>query len=341
MAILSECSITRATWNDIDDIMEFIKRYWNPNHILCKSRQFFEWQYCYHGEVCFVIARNNISHELEGVVGYIPYSNEEERDVFGALWKVRNNHYPMLGLKLKLYLMRSIHAKSLTAIGLNINTLELHRRSGSAVGRLKHYYLLSDLEEYVIAKISTKFIPDYNHEREQFLLSEVKEVETLKVLFDKEKIESKSPRKSFAFFCHRYCQHPVYQYRLQGVYDHEDLLGCFVTREISCNSSSVLRIVDYIGDVSAIAHTGAALRNMLDGHYEYIDFYLYGIQDDILRDAGFVLKQDDDVNIIPNYFEPFVQENIALDFFADSLENIVLFKGDGDQDRPNFIPIPI
>ena len=77
------------------------------------------------------------------------------------------------------------------------------------------------------------------------------------------------------------------------------------------------------------------MQGLLKG-YEYIDFYLYGIEDDILRDAGFVL-QDDDVNIIPNYFEPFVQKNISLDFYADSLEEIILFKGDGDQDRPNFI----
>lgn len=335
MASLSECTITNAAWDDIDDIMKFIEQYWSSTHILCRSRKFFEWQYCYHGEVGFVIARNNTSHELEGIVGYIPYSEEEERDVFGALWKVRSDHYPMLGLKLKLYLMRSIHAKSLSGIGLNPSTLELHKRSGSVLGRLRHYYLLSDLEEYIVAKISTKVIPDYNHEREQFILTEVKEREALRRLCDKEKLEKKTPRKSFDFLCHRYWQHPVYQYRFQGIYRGEELLGCFVTRKIQCDSS-ILRIVDYIGDIEAIAHTGAALRDMLDG-YEYMDFYLYGIRNDILEDAGFALKQDDDINIIPNYFEPFVQKNIVLDFFADSLENIVLFKGDGDQDRPNFM----
>lgn len=337
MASLSECMITGATQDDIDDIMKFIEQYWSPAHILCQSRHFFEWQYCYHGEVCFVIARNNVSHELEGIVGYIPYSEEDDRDVLGALWKVRNDRYPMLGLKLKLYLMRSIHARSLSGIGLNTNTLELHKRSGSLVGRLAHYYLLSDLEEYKIAKISNKIIPDYNHSMEQFILSEVKVIDEVKVLCDKEKLEKKTPRKSFDFFCHRYCQHPAYQYQFQGVYNNDALLGCFVMRQIHCNSSTILRIVDYIGDVRAIAHTGAALRNMLAEKYEYIDFYLYGIRDDILWDAGFALKRNDDVNIIPNYFEPFVRENIVLYFYTDSLENIVLFKGDGDQDRPNFI----
>ncbi|WP_287331572.1 hypothetical protein [Parabacteroides sp.] len=316
--------------------MKFIEQYWNPEHILCKSRQFFEWQHYYHGEVCFVVAENNCSHELEGIVGYIPYSEEKERDVFGALWKVRNKNYPMLGLKMKLYLMRSINARTLSGIGLNAKTQELHRRSGSFIGKLKHYYLLADLEEYKIAHIVTKMIPDYNRAKEQFELMEIKESEQLRGLCEGEKQQYKSPRKSFDFFSHRYLQHPVYQYQFWGVQNGVNLLGVFVTRDLSHNSSCVLRIVDYIGDIEAIANTGAALRELVRG-YEYIDFYLYGIRDNILLDAGFTLKQDDDSNIIPNYFEPFVQKNVSLDFYADSLDDIILFKGDGDQDRPNFI----
>ncbi len=335
MASLAECTIRKAEFDDIENIMKFIERYWNPNHILCKSRKFFEWQHYYHGEVCFIIAENNCRHEIEGIVGYIPYSEEEKRDVLGALWKVRNNHYPMLGLKLKLYLMRSINAKTLSGIGLNKDTLELHRRSGSVLGKLKHYYLLSDVKKYNIAVIAAKRILDYNQEKEQFALREIKKADILMVLCEKEKISNKHPRKSFDFICHRYWNHPVYRYQFWGIYNENNVLGTFIMREVEYHSTLVLRIVDYIGDVEAIAHTGKALQGLLKG-YEYIDFYLYGIEDDILRDAGFVL-QDDDVNIIPNYFEPFVQKNISLDFYADSLEEIILFKGDGDQDRPNFI----
>jgi hypothetical protein len=43
------------------------------------------------------------------------------------------------------------------------------------------------------------------------------------------------------------------------------------------------------------------------------------------------------LNIIPNYFEPFVAENIDIYFFSNTNEKVYIFKGDGDQDRPNFI----
>ena len=69
MASLAECTIRKAEFDDIENIMKFIERYWNPNHILCKSRKFFEWQHYYHGEVCFIIAENNCRHEIEGIVG--------------------------------------------------------------------------------------------------------------------------------------------------------------------------------------------------------------------------------------------------------------------------------
>ena len=44
--------------------------------------------------------------------------------------------------------------------------------------------------------------------------------------------------------------------------------------------------------------------------------------------------------VIPNYFEPFIQENISISYFTDSqnLENLRIFKADGDQDRPSIMP---
>lgn len=55
-----------------------------------------------------------------------------------------------------------------------------------------------------------------------------------------------------------------------------------------------------------------------------------------MYEAGFVEVNEEDGNIIPNYFEPFVQENI--DIWVDSRDDNSLFtKADADQDRPNII----
>ena len=63
------------------------------------------------------------------------------------------------------------------------------------------------------------------------------------------------------------------------------------------------------------------------------------MSEEVIKSSGFVEVPDDsDDIIIPNYFEPFLKKNIKIYFFIDrSLEDsrIIIFKGDGDQDRPN------
>ena len=58
-------------------------------------------------------------------------------------------------------------------------------------------------------------------------------------------------------------------------------------------------------------------------------------EEDVLE-AGFTEVNEEDGNIIPNYFGPFLQENI--DIWVDSKDKNSLFtKADADQDRPNTI----
>lgn len=72
--------------------------------------------------------------------------------------------------------------------------------------------------------------------------------------------------------------------------------------------------------------------------YEYIDFYNFGINQKILNKAGFELNKYNKDIIIPNYFEPFLQKNIKLYYVSwPKKTSFPIFKGDGDQDRPNFI----
>ncbi len=66
---------------------------------------------------------------------------------------------------------------------------------------------------------------------------------------------------------------------------------------------------------------------------EYVDFYETGLSEERMESAGWK-KVKDSGNVIPNYFSPFVQENIDINYMAQEKE-VVLFKADGDQDRPN------
>ena len=68
--------------------------------------------------------------------------------------------------------------------------------------------------------------------------------------------------------------------------------------------------------------------------YEYVDFYCLGFEESYILKAGFTLREENDTNIIPNFFSPFVQENIDI-WVDSSKEGCLFFKADGDQDRPN------
>ena len=70
---------------------------------------------------------------------------------------------------------------------------------------------------------------------------------------------------------------------------------------------------------------------------EYVDILNYGISVKIFEKLGFSkLDFSTDKIIIPNFFNPFVQENIKIEFsYKSDYDDFVIFRGDGDQDRPS------
>nr|MCR4746137.1 hypothetical protein [Lachnospiraceae bacterium] len=73
---------------------------------------------------------------------------------------------------------------------------------------------------------------------------------------------------------------------------------------------------------------------MKKNNYEYIDFYEYGLDDIYLKNAGFNERIIEDENIIPNYYEPFEKQNVDI-WGHFQTDTALIFKADGDQDRPN------
>ena len=90
-----------------------------------------------------------------------------------------------------------------------------------------------------------------------------------------------------------------------------------------------------IGEDEGLSYCGSALDRLLrDNEYEFIDLYSHGIPIDRLENCGLKIMTERDENIIPNYFEPFVQENVDINFIY-SWGDFRMFRGDGDQDRPS------
>lgn len=59
--------------------------------------------------------------------------------------------------------------------------------------------------------------------------------------------------------------------------------------------------------------------------YEYVDIYSFGIPVEIYEQGGFIRCGENSENIIPNYFHPFVQENISLKLVDSKIEGVRLF----------------
>ncbi len=69
---------------------------------------------------------------------------------------------------------------------------------------------------------------------------------------------------------------------------------------------------------------------------EYIDILNFGIAEKIFYKLGFNKLDVKGNIIIPNYFEPFLLENIEINCAYRGTDEYVIFKADSDQDRPSF-----
>ena len=147
------------------------------------------------------------------------------------------------------------------------------------------------------------------------------------------------PHKDKNYFIKRYFNHPIYSYEVYGIYFDNKVISLLVTREVAVGDSKILRIMDFLGDENALEYVSKSLYEIVvENNYEYVDFMSFGFDKDNLNKAGFdKIDIESKAIIAPNYFAPFVQENIKINFMADTkeIEKLRICKADGDQDRPS------
>lgn len=346
-----------AQKKDIPAIMKFIEEYWASNHILAHDREIFEFQYVYGDEVCFVLNEDQETGEIDSVLGYIPYGTEGDRDIFTAIWKVNKSSGFMQGTELICYLEKYGRCKNLYCVGLATRVVSIMKYLRKKIADFDHYYRLNPaVKEYRIAEIHTfpegfpgqsgatgqpqpaekPQTPDMSEgvaPQAQFKrVSEFAQVEQMLAKGSEERFPYKTP----SYVKRRYFEHPEYEYdkwhiRLDG---KEALLVCRVQEAAG---SRVYRVIDCLGDLGCIAGCGKLFEQIFtEADYEYADCLVCGMDESLMKAAGFTRKSEEDGNIIPNYFEPFEKRNVTIHNFMPKNVDTVMFKGDGDQDRPNF-----
>lgn len=328
-----------AQKSDIKNIMKFIDTCWKKGHILGTDRVFFEYEHLLDEGVTYVISVNNDNaNDINAILGYIPYG-KSNRDVMTVMWKANHTAHSSLGLELFQYLKENGDVRIMASPGTNPKLKGVYCYLGYLFGKLTQWYRLSQRKEYCVADISNDEIPNVHG---CVTYTKLNTWDSMAAQFDFEGYNRNAkPYKEQWYIKKRYFNHSIFTYEVFGVRkngvpectdDKYPLVVIF--RVINVNGTSVLRLIDCIGDFSILALISNLLDDVLQKYdAEYVDCYEVGLPDFWMSGAGFK-KVEGSGNIIPNYFEPFVRENIDIYYFSND-PDIVLFKGDGDQDRPN------
>lgn len=328
-----------AKKKDIKQIMYFIKKNWDENHILAKNYNFFCYEFLNDKRINFILAYNKKTKILEAIQGFIPYRNTKNKHICGSITCVnQKSKKPFLGIETMSAMLQITKPKTYCGIGTNFKTMiplvkKFFKRN---VGIMDHYYILNnDLKKYEIAKISKKNRSSFYRINNQYNLQKIQNFESLNKQFNLNKNLKYFPDKDNSFLKKRYFQHPIYNYICYGVFNNDDkLLSFLIAREISLKKRKILTIVDFRGNPKDLGLIELALKKILkENNYEYIDLLCSGLSTVTLLKSGFNKKGNPDINIIPSYFDPFIKKNIVI-WYEKSNKNLILFKGDADADRP-------
>lgn len=335
--------IRLANIRDTDNIMHFIDEYWSKGHIMSRDKGLFKYEYADGDNLNFVLAIDKTTQLIEGIFGFLKCSNTEDpkkKDIWGSMWKVNDLHdnLSFLGVELAKRVFTLTGCRTQIGNGANPNTTVPLRRLffGDKVVKMKQYYLLNTyIDDYRIALIKEKDNETAISTQTETTLREFHSIDEVKSQFNLESINA-IPYKDNWYVNKRYFCHPYYKYTVYGLADSTGKIGALMmARVLECNGSKVFRVVDYIGNHKLFAGLSKQFVKLIQENvYEYIDFYTHGFDEESILKAGFKLRTDDDPNVIPNYFEPFLRNNV--DIWAHyKLDGTLFFKADGDQDRPN------
>ena len=315
-----------------DLVINFINENFDWRLPLINRPEYFDFYYRTNG-LQFAIA------ELEGkyaaVCGYILTNRYDDPDIWASVFVARKD-CSGIGIRLMAELGKLTNSNVVACNNIRENTLNLYRFLGWTAERISHYYRIAEkdaLSEYKLCRPETlERLPAEG----DLTLKKVREKQIDRLPFPE---TDTVPRKDPWYLKRRYFHFPHQDYDVWSVREGKNHLAYLVTRAVASGEEGeipVLRIVDYIGPSSVIPRMGYALDELMNSfNAEYMDCYNVGIPPDIWNAAGLTERTETSKAIIPNYLTPPLYENTEYYYFTNTSDHFVLFKADGDQDRPN------
>lgn len=336
--------IRNCAKEEIPQLINFLKQYWKPNHILVTHPEMLLWQYQNDtGGLNFLIAKeeDNINSDILALLGYIPLAHFDKnlvsnKECWGAIWKVSPKcRIPGLGTFLQKKICNLYNYYG--GLSLSNDSIRIQHTLSKSILTVNQYFILNpSIKDYIIACIPSDFVARKNAPNGNCQLREIDDISSCTIK------HAYAPIKSIEFLINRYKNHPWYKYSFLACYVNNAIHCILVIRKINVNDRTAIRIVDVYGDLSNVTGLGFQLEKYLMSQpkAEYIDLCNYGINQDFFIENGFnILDVSSDKIIIPNYFEPFEKRNIPIVAvtFSKTDKNYTYFKADADQDRPNIL----
>ena len=328
--------IYQADYSEKKKILQFIKTYWNKNHILLKNAKLFNYYYKDKKKINFIIAKDN--KNIVGLLGFIKnkkYNFLNNTLVWTSILKALDD-YPLLGIKLVQKLIGKFEKSDIGCMGNNIASEKLFKLVGFDTGILNHYYLINDkINRFKLIKFKNKkkITKKSLSLKVDYRFLNVTNISLIKNYYIKD--------KNYKYILNKYILNKFYNYKVVTILNkHNKIQNLFVFRIIRKNKSSCIRVVDYLGKFIDFKKNIFVFNDLLRKYNsEYLDFYTSKkISRKLLK---YINKNNYNKDtVIPNYFEPYIKSNIKIRygvFYKSKKEKYNLFKGEGDAERPNEI----
>lgn len=314
-------------------VVDFVNRNFDWKLPLVNRPEYFDFYYHNTESLQFAIAEEN--GEWLAVAGYILANRAQSPDLWVSVWVAVPGHNGV-GLELMDALPRLTGARVVACNNIRPKTMAFYRFLGWHADRVPHYYRLAQQDTYRLARVQDPTILPAGGDLTLDTVSSVTRLQGLGL-----PPTSHTPKKDLWYLARRYYGFPHLAYQVYSVCEQGKLLAYLVTRTVdtapdSADNVRALRIVDFIGKDEVLPRIGGAIDGLIQAAgAEYAECYCWGIPAEIFAQAGFCERKEDSCNIIPNYLTPPLYENTEYYFFTNQPEGFVLFKADGDQDRPN------
>jgi len=346
-------NISFAKKEDMEEIMVFISQYWRQDHVLSISRELFLYEFNWVDNSSYLtvaVARSG-EGDLLGMFGFKFYNGEKIPDLAGSIWFVTEyaeSIYPMIGVKLREYVLSNIPHRFFSTPGPGIQTKVIYKMLRLQWNQMsQHYRVNTDIEKHKIVSFSSNILQsdfEINHDVTLIKVENPDQLELFDFLSNKKTL----PYKDMVYVMERFVNHPVYSYDLylaflQGEKTPVNLVVCrraTAYDKTGVGVATAYRVVDFYGVERLLPEIFNLLFEVVKKNGdEFLDFVNHGFDKQLLNKSGMNnLDYNSTDVIIPNWFEPLSMENIAVNCISTKTSlPYRQCKGDGDQDRPSMI----